>query len=1313
MSLKDTQKFLEDLLLRYDPGIDLTDGSRAQLELVDPILRRLGIDPIDEDIHTFIRERVRQTHPELVTSEVDELTDLIIDPMRVIIEPLVREVKLIRLRSSLNNVESLADDEVDALLSNFFEPRHGGGYSQGQVRIYFAAPQTVAVSFLQYVSTKAGLRFLPSRPQSISSDQMLLNVEGTEYYFDVNYTAEKRGDEYNVEAGEIVSIANLPGASRVRNLRKMRDGVQRETSPEFVARVQSSQGDRTLNTSPGIVSVLSDAFPALRRIFTIGFRDPEMKRDIVTGGGYSTFLADDSFGPLYSAAGTAEDDNDGDTTSPILYDPAGNFVSRLGAAGTVSGWYATLVYDTGAVTTFVEVAVTEVVDNDRIKVDHEFPVYPVVASPVRWILRKRQLEISNIPGGIVLPNGPSGELIIEPDTVHIGGKIDIYVAGDTDEGSATIESLGDESPYATGISATTTNTSSTVLLTDIDPDLIAGIEPGMSLVLDEGSDVGSYRILRLLNSTLPLQVQIDSAMTASQVGLLWRIVDTIDVTLTDPISPKMQGADLVTSAGNPLVVTSSGSNFTDAGVLRGDTLEILGGPIAGRYEVTNVTAVQLELSPAPALSQAAVAFRVYRRSEETRTPVVRVKSMSLLDSAGAPTGVSIPYRHPVLVESRAFQNESSGFLFDGLALLGLVSDPLTATYTGSVTFEFRNLGELWTPGVSVTVTVAVVSNAASIASQIDSAIAAYGRAYVDANSRIYVVPMQHATVTSVTGGLSALGWAQGHTNTTLRSQVTKEDFGLRGLRVGDVVEVVTGPQANLRSRVAAMIDGPSSRQYAVLAAGPTAAYDATVLNPAADTKVRIGRPSVGSARCYFLGPTTAEFPYAEAEFTTPDGLIFRPDPTNTRIVYPAQPSSELPKTGGGAGTSTFTATGVDFVASDIRVGDVLEVLYIPIVGTAALGTSTLAVAGTTLVLRLGSGPWIQISFPTNATRQAVADYINTRVGSQIADIYEAVPASFRLRLQSDSRIEIDDAASTAFVTILGAGTATDSDSASQGTYVITTVGPGGNDDQLVCYGATFVAETAIRYQIRRYTQRASTTEMALLQDSSGLYYTDVELISSAPGDQHNIAAGVVFEATGYYSEGYEPYPGNEVLSYSTAEVLKARLSRSILLDGSPDAPAERVQLSQQNVLVTYDRSQLVEDMQNFCDSNYNRVVNAEALVRHLLPHYVRIAWKYVGGSTELEMKRAIEAYLEALEAGDQLEIGDLQNELRKRGAVSVYTEDSASTTGRSAPLAVIVYHEESRRIRAQIVRDFVDTTRVQRYIAESVAVTRISTGGIR
>ena len=53
MSLSETRTFLEDALLRYDPDIDLSEGSRAQVELIDPILNRVGPDPFDDDIPTL------------------------------------------------------------------------------------------------------------------------------------------------------------------------------------------------------------------------------------------------------------------------------------------------------------------------------------------------------------------------------------------------------------------------------------------------------------------------------------------------------------------------------------------------------------------------------------------------------------------------------------------------------------------------------------------------------------------------------------------------------------------------------------------------------------------------------------------------------------------------------------------------------------------------------------------------------------------------------------------------------------------------------------------------------------------------------------------------------------------------------------------------------------------------------------------------------------------------------------------------------------------------------------------------------------
>jgi hypothetical protein len=149
------------------------------------------------------------------------------------------------------------------------------------------------------------------------------------------------------------------------------------------------------------------------------------------------------------------------------------------------------------------------------------------------------------------------------------------------------------------------------------------------------------------------------------------------------------------------------------------------------------------------------------------------------------------------------------------------------------------------------------------------------------------------------------------------------------------------------------------------------------------------------------------------------------------------------------------------------------------------------------------------------------------------------------------------------------------------------------------------------------------------------------------------------------------------------------------------------------VQVAYDRSQVTDDVQSFCDSDFQRVVCEEILARHLLPHYVSLTWTYSGGSSEPEMSRAIVDLLDALQPGDEFEVGDVVDVLRKRGATSVYTPDTTATSGREAPFFVIIYHDLDRTVRGLLVKDFVETVRMQRFIPDTITLRRLSPGGIR
>lgn len=1339
MANSDLRQFLQDILTRYEPGIDLSEGSRADSELIQPIVQRIGIDPFDENISAFITTRVQQAFPELSITEADDLSDTLINPMRVLIEPLVREVKLVKVRSNLRNSASMAEEEVDALLGNFFEARSAGGYAVGVVRIYFATPQTVSLTLTNPGTTRSGLRFRPSRPQSITADQMLLNREGSEYYFDVNYTAEERGDSYNVEPGDIVSVANLPTATRVKNIRRFRDGVERETSADFQARVQSGIGDKTLTVARGISATLTNSFPAIRRLFSVGFRDPEMQRDVIKGGSLGPIPESDLSGQFFGT-GTAVDDLDGDLTTPIINAPGGNFVSRLGAAGsTPRGWFVTVTYANGDLV-MVDAEIVSIISSTQVRLGVELPVTTPDLSIV-WCLRQKTLTISDIPGGIALPDTAEGTLELSPDSVHIGGKTDVYIAGETEAAVAQITRLTDEAPSARGTNAQTqglTGGSEDVVLIN-DPGGI--IVVGSSLVLEEGADAGSYRILAITGSS-PLNLKIDTLLTGSQGSLSWKVVDEIDVELTDPKDVKLSGSDMVTAAGSTVVTTESSASFLDAAVAEGDILELFDEDFGGEFTVTEVGAVSMRVTPPITRTFPSVAYRVFRRSEAVRTPVVRVSALELLDSTGAPSGTKIPYRDPLLALSNAFQNEGSGFAFEGLCRVGLVSSGVGVgggvfrVGGSSINWEVYDKDAYWGDPVNTgtfTFTLGLKS-AAQVASEIN---ADFVLNLMGVKARVitylsweYVGIVSPSLVVFESGtAIAQLGMTPGARNSQIVSFDENSRFTDFGVRLGDVIEVMSGTSVGQVGRV---ISGPVvdlSYDSLLVGSGPIGPEDLNgvpglfnnvVFNPDVAATVRIGRASVGSARVYFSSPTSAEFDYRTTRFaaSTPIAqLNYRPDPENLRVVRPPPPTTELPNTGittpGSPGT--LTDASADFLLYGIKAGDLVDVLYVPIDGTSTLpasGNIAFTASNNNLRVRIGTDPFILITFPFPMIRQDAVDFINERVGMVLASL--APSGALRLRASVDVELDPTSSAITHVSNPLFLdGAQRNNTHPNRGIYIVRTVST--NTISLSERTSSALAGAVIentQYRIRRYVQRISATEMNSNLEASGLYFADVELISGSPGDVNNIQSGVTLDATNVRADGYRLITDSQVTSFSRAEILRAQISRSMLLVGSADDPAEAVQLSQQNVQVSYDRSQLVDEVQSFVDSNFQRVLCEEILVRHLLPHYVSLTWFYAGGGSEPDMIRAINAMLDSIEPDEPLEVLDLTGILKKNSATSVFTPDPSVATGRTAPLFLVVYHDDQRRIRAMIVKDFVTSVRVQRYLPDVIKLKRISAGGV-
>jgi hypothetical protein len=913
MSLIDLQAFLQERIQIFDETIDVGPGSDADTKIVQPMLRRLGPDPFAVDVRAFIMDRLNQEFPDFATSDGDGLTDLLIKPAEILLDPIVRENSRVRNNLSFRDPSILTLDEADSLGANFFVGRELGNFSGGTVRIYFSAPQGQSINPSNYVTSRSGLTFFPTGVQSISVDDMLFNVEGSLYYFDITVTAEKAGDQYNLEVNEVVSIAGVNASVKVTNKFRFRNGIQAEDAPTYIGRVGESITERSMVTKRGITTQLTNAFPEMTRLNVVGFNDPEMQRDIIEGDGVGPiaaagvfgFALPDGFNDALTRRFTFDDS--------VGHDAVVDFTQLIGPPGEPAvGWTLTIHGAFLGAPPVKDVAVMTVIS--PLVLDLGTQVLPLATTGLTWELRHSVLTLSTIPGGILFPNGPNGTVTVPDDQIHIGGCTDIHVRGTVlDQGSLTINVLSDDEPLLSGFQAI----ANTGILTL--GDLILGTNYNLNDTTYEalanayrhadqiqiltGVGAGIYRILSVTQTPgfSPSLIVTPTPVNFSSVR--WRLVDEINVDLVEPKETFITGTDLQTIQGVATVTTASAVNFLNFGVSANDTLRIESGPDSGDFTILQVTPfpnfTQLVLNRAPQFTKSNLKFAIFRPSTSTalNRPMVRISSINLLDQNGQPVGSNIPYSQPVGAFSSAFSHPGKGFKFDiEDALLGIIGLVLTGTPVGAaVSSKILQLSipdtGLGTQTITFTGANPIPLNGAGgIIAQINAVFntAGYpGVVAIDAGNRLGILGNIGAQLTAVVGGTilgsSAIpllfGVLPGNalpyiTNLMVRSPEFDANAAFFTSifppldEEYDVFQVIGGQNAG-HYNVSYVFPFPGAAPFVPAGLTHPNALVVTrqallngvvktgVLSPDAPRHVQLGARSLGRVRLYFLEPTSA------------------------------------------------------------------------------------------------------------------------------------------------------------------------------------------------------------------------------------------------------------------------------------------------------------------------------------------------------------------------------------------------------------------------------------------------------------------------
>lgn len=650
MANEDLKSFLETRLRALDPGIDTAPGSPAQIQFVEPVLKRLGTDPFETDVDAFITDRFAQEFPEIFASDPSAVRDIFIKPLIVLLEPFKREIQAVKLNQSLQDPTVLSDDDADAIVANFFDSRDNGGFATGSGRLYFANPITLTIDVATRFFSSTGLNFYPLSAIAITAEEMVFSREGSLFYADVPLRAEAAGSEYNIGVGQLSGVSGIYSVVKVTNVQNFGSGASKQSTSEFISAARESLTERSLNTRRGAAARILQTFKAdIKSVQVVGADDPEMQRDLLVASspGHQWLTGDVTLykNLAYVRCKTV----DGEVAdSPVPGDILYVYITKAVKNGLLQSMrLARLTVGT--------VFLGPLEDVDPYQVSYL----------VSWTgtLPTSIADGTSLPGGLSkntaikissFPSSPLSERAVDSGGVHVFGHTDMYARPTLQPTSTVIwDVLRNDNALDTVILERQELVVAALDYWVRDSSPInyanAGVLEGDILTIHEGPSAGAYKIV----SVDSIRVGLDS-IPSTPGTYRYSITRKFHVNAFAPKDRKFPfggatATDLTTTSGVNEVRTTV--DLTAYGASIGDTLRITNGLSAGDYSiagfVSDVAGFGVQVDRVMGGAESGLSYEVFSSLPAINKPLVRIKGISILDAAGQETGMSVPPAKPV------------------------------------------------------------------------------------------------------------------------------------------------------------------------------------------------------------------------------------------------------------------------------------------------------------------------------------------------------------------------------------------------------------------------------------------------------------------------------------------------------------------------------------------------------------------------------------------------------------------------------------------------------------------------------------------
>lgn len=244
----------------------------------------VGLTPTQQEVlasELLSKQILEAQFPDLDLREGTGLRDLTIRPAAFLMSLVKKTMDTFFYQNTIAGAtDDTQEDIINAIMSNWFVPRHSGTFSVISARLFFARPKSVTLSSNTWFSPDNTLKYFPPSTTTFSSSSLAYDSYTNEWYCDVFLQAESSGSEYNIGAGSLLYFSNFdPYFLRAEINYLVAQSIDAESNLKYIDRARFSISTRNLVNNPSIIYNVQAVFPSLARCTPIGFGDLDMIRD--------------------------------------------------------------------------------------------------------------------------------------------------------------------------------------------------------------------------------------------------------------------------------------------------------------------------------------------------------------------------------------------------------------------------------------------------------------------------------------------------------------------------------------------------------------------------------------------------------------------------------------------------------------------------------------------------------------------------------------------------------------------------------------------------------------------------------------------------------------------------------------------------------------------------------------------------------------------------------------------------------------------------------------------------------------------------